>query len=225
MHKKVLQTPDPTFAVLFDLDGVLVDSENEYTRIWNLIDNLFPTGVENFATKIKGTNLMDILSRYYPNPLVRKDVEKRLYEEEEKMAYRYCPGAERLLSDLKEKHIPIALYTSSNHAKMEHLYRDIPELKEMFDAVVLGDMVSASKPDPEGYLMAAGLLDISPSQCVVIEDSLQGVKAGKAAGCRVIGVSGTLSSLALKPYSDLITDSLEKINLQKISKIINTSPR
>lgn len=204
------------FAVLFDLDGVLVDSEREYTRIWNKINDEFPTGEENFASKIKGTTLEDILSRYYPDNNVRKEVERRLYEEENAMIYRYTPGAKILLERLKSEHIPIALFTSSNVKKMEHLYQDIPEIKDYFDAIVLGDMIKHSKPDPEGYLKAASLLNIPIERCIVVEDSLQGVKAGRASGAIVVGVSGTLPDSILAPYSDRVITTLEGCDFNKL---------
>lgn len=198
-------------AFLFDLDGVLVDSEREYTRIWNLINEEFPTGVEDFARKIKGTTLESILDTYYPDPEVRKNVERRLYEEEARMRYYYCPGAEEFLQYLQTQGIPCAIYTSSNHLKMEHLYRDIPDIKQYFKAIVTGDDVTASKPDPEGYILAARRLGVDPKEAVVVEDSLQGVKAGRAAGGGVIGVAGTLPPVTLAPYSNVVVENLTSL--------------
>ena len=74
---------------LFDLDGVLIDSEREYTRIWTDIDKAYPTGIENFALKIKGTTLDNILSTYYPEEEVKKNVKRMLDEEESAMKYDY----------------------------------------------------------------------------------------------------------------------------------------
>lgn len=204
-------------GVLFDLDGVLIDSESEYTRIWNLIDEVYPTGVENFAQKIKGTNLEDILSRHYPDPQLRRKVEKKLYEEEGKMHYDYCEGAENVLRRLKDLNVPMALYTSSNQKKMEHLYRDRPDIAGYFDYIVLGDMVSESKPSPEGYLKAAKGLGLKDGNWIVVEDSLQGVKAGKASGGKVVGVAGTLPASILEPYCDKVIDSMAVFPFELLS--------
>ena len=205
------------YGVLFDLDGVLVDSETEYTRIWNLINDEFPTGVEDFARKIKGTNLDDILSRHYPDPEIRQRVRARLYEEESRMKYAYCPGAECVLKKLKSLNIPIGLYTSSNHKKMSHLYRDIPDIRQYFDYVVLGDTVMESKPSPEGYLKAAEGLGLKEGNWIVVEDSLQGVKAGKASGGMVVGVAGTLPASILEPYCDKVIDSMTEFPFELLS--------
>lgn len=195
-------------GILFDLDGVLVDSEAEYTRIWNKIDSEFPTGVEDFAHKIKGTNLDDILTRHYPDGEIRAKVIQRLYEEEGKMRYEYCDGAEEVLKELRRRNVPVALYTSSNHKKMEHLYRDIPDIQNYFDVIILGDMVEQSKPSPEGYLKAGAALGLNPGNWIVVEDSLQGVIAGEASGGAVVGVSGTLPAETLSPHCTRVISSM-----------------
>lgn len=206
-------------GILFDLDGVIVDSEREYTKIWNLINDEFPTGVADFAEKIKGTTLDKILSEYYPDKDLRKEVEKKLYEEEAKMRYSYSEGAEDLLITLRQNHIPTALVTSSNKMKMAHLYRDIPNLKKYFNIIVTGDMVSRSKPDPEGYLLAAMQMGVNPRNCIVIEDALQGAKAGRTAGCKVLGMAGTFLGQVLQPYCDKVIDTLKDLTFKDIENI------
>lgn len=207
------------WGVLFDLDGVLVDSEREYTRIWNKINSEFPTNIDNFAEKIKGTTLNNILSTYYPDPEVRKRVEKRLYEEEALMVYEYCQGAEELLKDLKKNNIPVALFTSSNKIKMAHLYKNLPEIRNYFDFIVTGEMVEHSKPDPEGYVLAAEKLGLDSKNCLVVEDSLQGVKAGKATGGKVLGVAGTLPAEVISGFSDRVVNSLKGVSTKELKEM------
>lgn len=209
------------WGVLFDLDGVLVDSEREYTLIWERINKEFPTDVPNFAERIKGTTLENILSLHYPDPEVRKNVERRLLEEESKMVYRYCPGAHELLEDLRRSNVPMALFTSSNEIKMDHLYNDIPGVKDFFDVIITGDMVRHSKPDPEGYLKAARELGLKNGKWVVVEDSLQGVKAGKASGGSVMGVAGTLPAKVLEPYCNEVVETLNGIDTALLHSLIN----
>lgn len=209
------------WGVLFDLDGVLVDSEREYTLIWERINKEFPTDVPNFAERIKGTTLENILSLHYPDPEVRKNVERRLLEEESKMVYRYCPGAHELLEDLRRSNVPMALFTSSNEIKMDHLYNDIPGIKDYFDVIITGDMVKHSKPDPEGYLKAARELGLKNGKWVVVEDSLQGVKAGKASGGSVMGVAGTLPAEVLAPYCNEVVETLDGIDTALLHSLIN----
>lgn len=206
-------------ACLFDLDGVLIDSERIYTKIWEAIEKQWPTGIDNFPYKIKGTTLEDILDTYFPDEHVRKNVVKELYRLEGMMVYEPLPGAMDFITTLKEKKVPIALVTSSNNLKMDHLWIDMPELKDKFDVVITGDQVHNSKPDPEGYLAAAKALGVPSVNCAVFEDSLQGVKAGHAAGSYVVGVAGTLKAEDIAPYSDIVVNSLSEVD---VDSLINT---
>lgn len=201
---------------LFDLDGVLIDSERSYTRFWAGVDRLYPTGVEDFPRKIKGTTLNDILSRYFPDPEVRTIVEKMCWDEEKKIIFGYETGARELLIHLKQLGIPTALVTSSDGVKMANLWKQIPDLRSLLTAVIDAEAVTRSKPDPEGYLKGASALGLKPEHCVVFEDSLTGVKAGRASGSYVVGMSATLGRDAIQPYCDLVLDSLEELELEAL---------
>lgn len=201
---------------LFDLDGVLIDSERLYTKIWEAIEQQWPTGIDNFAYKIKGTTLEDILDHYFPEETVRANVIKELYRLEGLMIYKPLPGAVEFIDNLRQRFIPIAMVTSSNNLKMQHLWNDMPEFKEKFDVIITGDEVTHSKPNPEGYLKAAKAIGVHPEKCVVFEDSLQGVKAGKAAGAFVVGVAGTLRAEDIAPYSDIVVNSLAEVDIDKL---------
>lgn len=206
---------------LFDLDGVLVDSERIYSKIWEAIECQWPTGIENFTYKIKGTTLEDILEKYFPEE-VREDVTNELLRLEAMMIYEPLPGAIDFLDTLKQKGIPIALVTSSNGHKMAHLWNDMPGFKEKFNVVITGDEVKCSKPDPEGYLAAARAIGIDPKRCAVFEDSLQGVKAGKAAGAFVIGIAGTLKASDIAPFSDIVVNAVADINVDKLEEVLKS---
>ena len=206
-------------ACLFDLDGVLVDSERIYTKIWEAIEKHWPTGIENFAYKIKGTTLEDILERHFPE-VAREDITKELLRLEGMMIYRPMPGAIEFIDALKAKGIPVALVTSSNGLKMDHLWHDMPGFKEKFDVIITGDEVTNSKPDPEGYLAAAKALGVDPKRCAVFEDSLQGVKAGNAAGAFVIGVAGTLKASDIQPFSDIVVNAVADIYPDRLEETL-----
>ena len=197
---------------LFDLDGVLIDSESEYTRIWSEIDTAFPSGKADFPHLIKGQTLHKILSDNYPEE-IRKDVERLLHDLEGKMHYVYCPYAEEFLDQLNAEGERIAVVTSSDSVKMSHLFHDIPGFKDKVSVIVDAGMVVKSKPDPEGYITGASLLDCDIRKCVVFEDSVQGVTAGKASGAFVVGIAGTKSPEELAPFSDIIVHSLAEIDL------------
>lgn len=202
-------------AVLFDLDGVIIDSERFYTSIWEAIDEKFPTGEKGFAVKIKGSALSEILERYFSTD-ERPLVEKLLYELEAELIYKYCPGVEKVITMLRSNNIPIALVTSSQAYKMDRLRNDLPDLEEKFDTIVTGDMVNRSKPDPECYLLAASKLRTAPEDCLVVEDSLQGIESGRRAGMKVAGIAGTLDVAELKGKCDFIFNGMEKFPDERI---------
>lgn len=200
---------------LFDLDGVLIDSETEYTRIWSEIDNLYPTGVENFAIKIKGMTLPEILSTYFSKEN-REAVVNLLNEKEQKMRYNMLPGAIEMLEELRRRKIGCILVTSSNDYKMQHLHEEQPTLCDYFNDIVTANRISKSKPDPEGYLLGASLLNVPAQRCVVFEDSRQGVRAGKAAGAYVVGLTTTLPAESIAPFCDKLIGTLADIDFEEL---------
>lgn len=177
-------------AILFDLDGVLIDSEELYTAFWDATEKLYPTGIDNFARYIKGTNLDSIMRLFRPEE--RDDIMRRILDFDSHLVYPLFPGARELLRYLDSEGIPTALVTSSNPEKMEQLFSQYPQFRTGFGAIVNGSMVKRGKPDPEGYLLAASMLGKEPGRCVVVEDSLQGIRSGRAAGCEVWGLYTTL---------------------------------
>lgn len=201
---------------LFDLDGVIIDSEKEYTRIWSLINQEFPTGIERFEYKIKGCTLSKILEENYATPDLRKKVSDLLHKLEAEMHYEFLPSAEEFLLKLKNSSLPMALVTSSDNKKMAHLWEELPQLESIFDFIVTGDKVKESKPSPEGYLLAAKALGVSPQRAAVFEDSLQGVMAGKNANSYVVGISGTLPAETLAPFSHIVVEGLNEISLDHL---------
>ncbi|MDE6321006.1 MAG: HAD family phosphatase [Muribaculaceae bacterium] len=206
-------------AALFDLDGVLIDSEGTYTQFWEEIDLIYPTGIPNYAKVIKGTNLQKILANY-PSQQVRDDIVRRIDEFEADMEYPLFDGAERLLMELRKHGIPTAIVTSSSTQKMDSLFVKLPSLREMVDEIVTGSEVKHSKPDPEGYLTAANKLGVSPDDCVVFEDSLQGLEAGRRSGAKVVGIATTNPRSALIGRADIIVDSVADLTLEILIKTL-----
>lgn len=206
---------DHNIGFLFDLDGVLIDSETEYTRIWSGIDRRHPTGVKDFAIVIKGKTLPEILAGYFP-PELHPVIIDELNAEEQRMRYRLLPGADRMLSRLEREGIGHALVTSSNGMKMRHLREELPGFENRFDHIVTADLVKRSKPDPEGYLLGASLLGVEPRRCVVFEDSAQGVRAGHTAGAYVIGLSTTLPAEKIQDWCDEVVTSLADVDFDSL---------
>jgi HAD hydrolase, family IA, variant 3 len=203
------------FAVLFDLDGVLIDSEGDYSRFWKHIDEIYPTGVENFAIAIKGTTLPEIL-KYFKDDEVKADIIRRIGEYQNEMHYTLFDGAEDFLAELNRRGIPAAVVTSSDEGKMKHLFSQHPKFRTYFTTIIDASMVTRSKPDPQGYLLGAEKLGVSPADCFVFEDSLQGLKAGRAAGAHVIGVATTYPRETVEQFADEVIDGLKYFTVDKM---------
>ncbi len=201
-----MATKRPAHAALFDLDGVLVDTEPVYTRIWSEIDSTFPTGTENFALRIKGTTLPDILANYFPDKSVQKGVCEMLARSEENMEYPLFDGVRSFLRDLKAADIPAAIVTSSGNDKMEHLFASVPDFRCYFVDVITSSRVSRSKPDPEGYILGARSLGVNPADCFVFEDSFNGLRAGRASGATVIALATSNPRQSLVGLADAVID-------------------
>lgn len=202
-------------AALFDLDGVLIDTEPVYTEIWSNIERHFPIGIDNFAQRIKGTTLPDILNQYF-----RKEdhtaIISMLTEAEDNTEYPLFAGTVPFLKKLREAQIPAAIVTSSNDIKMRRLFAMYPGFNEFFDAIITDSHVKRSKPDPEGYLLAASKLGVDPADCIVFEDSFNGLKAGLAAGASVVAIATTNPADSLRQYTTLIATDLSDKSLDAL---------
>lgn len=199
-------------AALFDLDGVLVDSEGIYSEFWKKAAEEYGIGIPNFEQVIKGSTLEQILGTYFPDPGKRSKVVAQLVEQERDMRYRLFDGVTEFLDRLKAKNVPMIIVTSSNSAKMEHLFGQLPDFRQYFAGVLVDKDVTHSKPDPEGYLKAAGRLGVAPADCIVFEDSLNGVKAGIAAGAKVIALSTTNAPERLAPLTSTVFPTLAEVD-------------
>lgn len=190
-------------AALFDFDGTLVDTEPQYSMFWGKQGSKYHPEIPQFDRVIKGQTLEQIFEGYFSG---MSDVQKLITEEldifETKMKFEYITGAKEYVISLREAGVKTAIVTSSNNVKMANAYRERPELKELFDLILTADMFAHSKPDPDCFLTAAAHLGCKPEECVVFEDSLHGLQAGRRAGMRVIALCTTNPSEVVTPLSD-----------------------
>lgn len=206
-----------TTGVLFDLDGVIVDTEGIYSEFWAEIgERIYPTGVANFENVIKGSTLPTILSKYFPDEAIQADIVNRLQSHEASMRYEMFEGVEEFLSDLKAHGIPAAIVTSSGEKKMRHLFETLPRLQSYFKVVLTDKDVTRSKPDPEGYLKAADAIGRDIAECFVFEDSFSGVKAGIASGATTIAVATTNPEESLRQLTENVIDSMRGMSVERM---------
>ena len=199
-------------AALFDLDGVVLDTESQYTVFYTQIGREFHPEVPDFAFRIKGMTLTQIYDAWFAcQPELQAQLTRRLYDFEANMQYGYIRGFEDFIRQLRGAGIKTAIVTSSNDAKMQSVFRSCPELPTLFDRILTSKDYAASKPAPDCYLTAARLFGVAPAECVVFEDSINGLKSGKASGAFVVGLTTTNPAEAVAPLADLTVADFTQI--------------
>lgn len=180
-------------AVLWDLDGTLIDTEPLWKRAeYALVGAYGGTWSDDHALRIVGSDLLD--AAHYirrvggvelePVPLVEGLIDNVLAGVGDSPVWR--PGALELLEELATAGVPCALVTMSWRRLADRIVELLPEA--LFQAVVAGDQVANGKPHPEPYLTAASLLGVNATDCIAIEDSPTGADSANAAGCTVLAV-------------------------------------
>jgi HAD superfamily hydrolase (TIGR01509 family) len=202
-------------GVLFDLDGVLLDSEGQYSIFWKSMDEMYPTGIDNFAAFIKGFHLKRILG-YFADDNVREQVLGKLMDFEKNMRFVFFPGALEFVGQLREVGIPVVIVTSSDKTKMRSLATQHPEFPTLFDHIITGDMVTKAKPDPECFLKGAQMIGLDIADCIVFEDSRNGLIAARDSGARVIGLTTTMSPDDVGPLCDMTIGAVNELSVEQM---------
>jgi sugar-phosphatase len=192
-------------GILFDMDGVLVSSIESVVRSWRRWAKLYNLPNAEAFEMPHGVRAKEIIQTLLPDVDLQEAV--RVIEDievQDLADLRVLPGVKSLLAGLPAERW--AIVTSSTQrlllARLGAAGLPVPQ------RIISGDMVERGKPDPEPYRRGAELLGFRPEECVVVEDAPAGVGAGKAAGCRVLGVLGTHSTAELHE-ADWVAESLE----------------
>ena len=192
-------------AALFDLDGVIFNTEPQYTEFWRSQCRLYHPEMPGLENQIKGQTLVEIYEKYFAD--VKEEqakITERLNEFEANMHFDYVEGFLDFVADLRHHGVKTAVVTSSNVAKMNTVYAKRPSFKSLFDRILTSEDFTASKPDPAPYLKGAECFGLFPLQCVGFEDSFNGLKAVRGAGVFTVGLSTTNPEEAIKPYADIV---------------------
>ena len=193
-------------AALFDLDGVVFDTEPQYSIFWGAQCREFHPEHPGLEHEIKGQTLVQIYDAWFSGPLADKQalITERLNQYEQQMSYDYIAGFEQYIRAIREAGVKTAVVTSSNQVKMQAVYSSHPEFRSLFDAIMTSEDFERSKPDPDCYLKSAQRLGVDIAECVVFEDSFNGLKSGRAAGMFVVGLATTNPSEAIRPLCDIV---------------------
>lgn len=209
-------------GALFDLDGVIVDTESQYSVFWGEQMRLYFPHQEGLEDLIKGQTLVQIYDRlFHGMEQVQQEITRKLDEFERNMSYDYVKGFESFILDLRKHGVKTAVITSSNLPKMENVYRKHPEFVSYFDRILTSEDFSKSKPDPDCYLKGAKSLDALPCDCVGFEDSFNGLKAVQASGMKVVGLYTTNSREDILPYCDKVLPHFEGVGYMDMLRLFD----
>ena len=182
-------------AVIFDMDGVIFDSERLVIECWEVVaaKHNIPDIVE-ICMRVQGNNREETGKRFrekygkeFPYETYKKEVTVLFLERYGEGRLPLKPGVIEILEELKHRHVPLAL-ASSTRSDIVRQELDDAHLLSYFDAVLGGDMVPRSKPEPDIFLAAAAALQAEPKYCYVLEDSYNGIRAAYRAGMHPIMV-------------------------------------
>lgn len=204
-------------AALFDLDGVVLDTERQYTKFWGGQMRRYHPEIPGLEHKIKGMTLDQVFDAYfYGQPERREAITHALDDFERTMTFSYIPGFEAFVAQLKNLDIRTAVVTSSNLSKMKSVYKKLPELPHHFDRILTSEDFARSKPHPDCYLRAAATFGAEPSACVGFEDSVNGLKAVRAAGMYAVALTTTNGRDVVQPLSDRVVDDFTQLNVNEL---------
>lgn len=193
-------------AVLFDMDGVLVDSEELIARAAMMMFR------EKYSIDIPRDAFYPYVGagedRFLGGPAAERglaidlsEAKARTYEFYDELATAYLkvlPGATAYLRSCRELGLKIALASAADLAKVVINLRILGMEKDFFDAMVTGSDIERKKPYPDIYLLAASKIGVECGRCLVVEDAVNGIKAGVAAGARCLGLTTSFSEEVLK---------------------------
>lgn len=204
-------------ALIFDLDGTLVNTEMLHFRAWR--EALLQNGVGEFSLedflRYVGTSNEKVANDYIQSDGINKS-QKELIKQKQTLYMdlipdvELCPGAREILERFNgEMSLAVA---SSSHEKEIRAILEIHDLISYFPVILGGDMVQKRKPDPEIYLKAQALLGKSPDECTAFEDSCPGLNAAKNAGMKAIAVPNEFTKEHDFNRADSVVESLNDVN-------------
>lgn len=201
-----------TKAVIFDLDGTLIDNNSYHRQTWEKYLEKIGKQIseKEFNAHMNGRTNADAVRYIFGKEISEEKATQYTLEKEALYREIYQPfikpvrGLIDFLQILQNKNIPMAIATSGIQPNIDFMFENIP-IEKYFTAVVNSSHIKKGKPDPEIYLKVASLLNVQPKNCLVFEDAVVGIKSAKTAGMKVIAVATTQPKEELGE-ADLIVD-------------------
>ena len=219
------------FSVLFDMDGVIVDTNPSHKKAIHQFCNTHNKHLSDDEMKkyIWGRTNKEWIRHLFGHEL--PDEQLKIYADEKESSFRkiyehevkLLNGLPAFLEMLKANNIPMAIGTSAPRANVDFIFTHTG-IEKYFDAVLDEAFVTIGKPHPEIYINAAQALNFDPAYCIVVEDSFAGVEAGKRAGCKVIGITTTHTDAELlQKGADLTAPDFTSLSWRILTTLFTTS--
>ena len=184
---------DRILGVIFDMDGLMLDTEKLYTRFWKKAAEYYGfemtdehiLGIRSMAAKFACTRLKEILGDSFDYYAVREKRRELMDEYIAAHGVEKKQGLDDLLKELSQRSIKLAVATATNRARTENYLRQT-EVIDYFDVIVTGDMIQNGKPAPDIYQTAAKALGLDSTDCIALEDSPNGILSAYRAGCKPV---------------------------------------
>jgi len=220
-------SPAPARAVIFDADGVLVDSYRAHFEAWKAMGRRLGMDLseETFAASF-GQRNEDMMPALWGEAVAPEaipawsDWKEAAYREILLRDFPAMDGARELIDALRAAGFRLAVGSSGPPENVAACLRGL-EREDAFDAAVDGSEVTRGKPNPEVFLAAAVKVGVPPGRCAVVEDAVAGAEAAKRAGMAAIGLTGTTTRAALAPRADRVVDSLRALSPEAIAALID----
>jgi beta-phosphoglucomutase len=212
-------------AVIFDLDGVLVDSGEFHKQSWYDLARVEGFSLtDEFFYSTFGMQNYQIIPQMLGADVTPEEIERLSVLKEQRFRelvadkLTLLDGVPELIEKLKSSGFLLAVGSSAPWVNLDFMLRQV-KIDNCFDALVCGDEITHSKPAPDTFLKAAEKLFVSPDRCVVVEDAVQGVEAAIAAGMATVAVTTTRSRQELN-QADVIVDSMTELNADSFEKLL-----
>ena len=200
-------------AVLFDLDGTMIDNNEFHLRSWReyIKDIGKNVSEEDYLAHINGRTNKDAVQYIYGREMSDEEAMKYALEKEAIYRRMFAPyikpvnGLLPMLDYLNRQKLPMAIATSGIQVNIDFMFEHLP-VKQYFSAVINSSHIKNGKPDPEIYLVAASTLNVDPRRCLVFEDAVVGIKAAQSAGMKVIALTTTHSAAELSKAEKIVRD-------------------
>ena len=218
------------FGVIFDWDGVIIDSMAHHRESWARIareeDLVLKEGFFEDAFGRKNEYIIPHMLEWSSDPAEIKRLSNKKEEHFRKVmleqGVKPVAGVVEFIEELHSASVPCAVGSSTDRINIETALKQLP-FKNRFKTIVTAEDVHHGKPDPEVFLICASRLGIEPKYCVVIEDAAAGVDAAHGGGMKAIAVPTTRSKKALQ-HADLVVDRLDEVSLADLMCLLTIDP-